>query len=54
MYQLAGGSYTAYVRIDRATAKHDICVRAAGSEDRTFDRIERKPEAIEVWAQGLD
>ncbi len=53
MYQLAGGPYTAYVGIDWADAKHDICVQAAGSEEREFDRIVHKPERIEVWAQAL-
>ncbi len=53
MYQLAGGPYTAYVGIDWADAKHDICVQAAGSEERHFDLIVHKPERIEVWAQAL-
>jgi transposase len=53
MYQLAGGPYTAYVGIDWADAKHDICVQAAGSEERDFDLIMHKPERIEVWAQAL-
>ena len=45
--------FTAYVGIDWADAKHDICVQAAGSEEREFDRIAHTPEAIEVWAQAL-
>ncbi len=53
MYQLAGGPYTAYVGIDWATAKHDICVQAADSEDRVFERIAHRPEVIEAWAQEL-
>jgi transposase len=53
MNQLAGGPYTAYVGIDWADAKHDICTQAADSEDREFDRIAHRPEAIEAWAQEL-
>ncbi len=53
MNQLTEIPFTAYVGIDWADAKHDICVQAAGSEEREFDRIAHKPEAIEVWAQAL-
>jgi hypothetical protein len=53
MNQLAEIPFTVYVGIDWADAKHDICVQAAGSEDREFDRIVHKPEEIEVWAQAL-
>ena len=53
MNQLAGGPYTAYVGIDWADAKHDICVQAAEGEERVFDRIVHKPEQIETWAQTL-
>ena len=45
--------FTAYVGIDWSDAKHDICVQAAGSEEREFDRIAHTPEAIEVWARAL-
>jgi transposase len=53
MNQLAEIPFTVYVGIDWANAKHDICVQAAGSEEREFDRIVHKPEQIEVWAQAL-
>jgi len=53
MNQLAEIPFTVYVGIDWADAKHDICVQAAASEEREFDRIVHKPEAIEVWAQAL-
>ena len=51
MNQLAEQPFTAYVGIDWADAKHDLCVQAAGSEERAFDRIVHKPERIEAWAQ---
>tara|TARA_R110002049_G_scaffold20717_32_gene76125 strand:+ start:26990 stop:28255 length:1266 start_codon:yes stop_codon:yes gene_type:complete len=53
MNQLSGKSYTAYIGIDWANSKHDICLQLAGSEDRVFDRISHTPEAIEAWAQAL-
>ena len=53
MNQLTDTVYTAYVGIDWADAKHDICVQAAGSEDRAFDRMVHKPERIEAWAQAM-
>ena len=53
MNQLAEIPFTVYVGIDWADAKHDICVQAAGSEEREFDRIVHKSEEIEVWAQAL-
>ena len=53
MNQLSEIAFTAYVGIDWADAKHDICVQAAGSEEREFDRIVHKPERIDAWAQAL-
>jgi transposase len=53
MNQLTEIPFTAYVGIDWADAKHDICVQAAGSEEREFDLIAHTPEAIEVWAKAL-
>ncbi|MCP5093764.1 MAG: IS110 family transposase, partial [Gammaproteobacteria bacterium] len=53
MNQLSGTPFTAYIGIDWASTKHDICLQVAGSEDRVFERISHTPEAIEVWAQAL-
>jgi transposase len=53
MNQLSGEPYTAYIGIDWASSKHDICLQVAGSEDRVFERIKHTPEAIEEWAQAL-
>lgn len=53
MNMLSGKSYTAYIGIDWASSKHDICLQLAGSDDRAFDRIKHTPEAIEEWAQAL-
>ena len=53
MNQVAEPPFTAYIGIDWANAKHDICLQLAGSEERAFERIKHTPEAIEVWAQAL-
>lgn len=53
MNQLADTVYAAYVGIDWAVAKHDICVQAVDSGRREFARISSQPEEIEAWAQGL-
>ena len=53
MNQLADTEYSAYVGIDWASAKHDICVQAADVGVREFACISSQPEAIESWAQDL-
>ena len=46
-------SFTAFIGIDWADAKHDVCVQAAGDERREFARISHKVDEIEAWAQSL-
>jgi len=45
--------FTAYVGLDWADAKHDICVQAAGCETREFDRFAHHTECIEEWARSM-
>jgi transposase len=45
--------FAAFVGIDWADAKHDICLQAADSARREFSVIAHRPEAIEAWATGL-
>ncbi len=45
--------YSAYVGIDWANSKHDVCVRTASSNKREFDIIQHRPEAIDTWVKGL-
>ena len=45
--------FTAYVGIDWADTKHDICLQAAGSDQREFDRIEHQVARIDEWARSL-
>ena len=53
MNQLTDTRFTAYVGIDWADAKHDICVQSAAGEVVAFDCISSRPEAIAAWALGL-
>ena len=48
MNQLRDTEYRAYVGIDWAAAKHDICVQAAAGGAREFARISSQPEGIEA------
>ena len=45
--------FTAYIGIDWADTKHDICIQAAGEEHREFSRISHKVDEIDDWAQSL-
>lgn len=45
--------FAAYIGIDWADQKHDICLLAAGSSQAEARVIVNTPEAIQTWAQGL-
>ncbi len=45
--------FTAFVGIDWADTKHDICVQAAGSERRELSCIAHEAGQIESWACSL-
>src|SRR5260370_19594005 len=45
--------FTAYVGIDWADPKHDICVQAAGDTRREFGCIAHQVAAIDEWANAL-
>jgi transposase len=53
MKQLANIEFTAFIGIDWADTKHDICIQPAGSTVREFDRIAHQPEQIERWAHDV-
>jgi transposase len=46
-------AFAAFIGLDWADAKHDICLQAAGSERREFLVLEHRPEAIDTWVQTL-
>ena len=53
MNTVSNKSFSAFIGIDWADAKHDVCVQAAGDERRVFSRMPHKVEAIDDWAQSL-
>jgi transposase len=53
MPRLPHEEFAAFVGIDWADAKHDICFQAVGGDTREFSRLEHQPEAIAVWARAL-
>jgi transposase len=46
-------AFAAFIGLDWADAKHDVCLQAAGSERREFLVLEHRPEAIDTWVQTL-
>ncbi len=44
--------YSAYVGIDWANSKHDVCVQKTGSDRREFDVITHSAEAIDAWVNS--
>jgi transposase len=53
MQQEAPEEFAAFVGLDWADAKHDICLQAAGSEQREHGSLDHTPEAIEAWVCSL-
>jgi len=45
--------YAAFVGIDWADTKHDVCIQSANSLRREFAIIPHKVEEIDEWAQSL-
>ena len=45
--------FSALVGIDWADKKHDVCVQAAGSEQRQFSQVLHTVEAIDQWARAM-
>jgi transposase len=45
--------FAAFIGIDWADKKHDICLSLPGSDKREQSVIEHRPAAIEAWARGL-
>jgi transposase len=45
--------FAAFVGIDWADTKHDICLQVANNEKREFAILPHRPEAIEEWAGAL-
>lgn len=45
--------FAAFVGIDWADARHDICLQEAGREEREFAILPHRADAIEAWAGSL-
>ena len=53
MKQETHEEFAAFVGLDWADAKHDVCLQAAGSATREHLILEHTPEAIEAWVGAL-
>src|SRR3989454_1875918 len=53
MTQNAPDTFAAFVGIDWADAKHDVCLQAAGSTKRECFQLTHTPEAIDAWVSTL-
>jgi len=53
MKSQAPTAFAAFIGLDWADAKHDICLQAAGAERRECLVLEHRPEAIDAWVQTL-
>jgi transposase len=53
MKQHAPEEFAAFVGLDWADAKHDVCLQAGASARREFLVLEHSPEAIDAWVRTL-
>src|SRR5262245_29715539 len=53
MKQQVSEAFAAFVGLDWADAKHDVCLQAAGTAQREFLSLEHRPEEINAWVQTL-
>ena len=53
MTQNAHHTFAAFVGLDWADAKHDICLQAAGTAKRESFQLDHTPEAIDAWVTTL-
>jgi transposase len=45
--------YQAYVGMDWADKKHDVCIQCGQSGDREFDQVPHQPQRLDEWSQSL-
>ena len=53
MNTLSNDDFTAFIGIDWADTKHDVCILPADGEQREFDCIVHQPEQIDQWAHKM-
>ena len=49
----AEAEFAAFIGLDWADAKHDLCMQITGSEERECSVLPHRAEAIEAWAASL-
>jgi len=53
MKQEAPEEFAAFIGLDWADSKHDVCLQAAGSAKREYFILTHTPEAIDAWVSTL-
>jgi transposase len=53
MQRVSTEEFAAFIGLDWADAKHDICLQAIGSAPREFLCLDHRPDAIDAWVQSL-
>jgi hypothetical protein len=53
MTRLPMDEFAAFVGLDWADAKHDVCLQAAGSQKREFSVLEHQPDTIDAWVSTI-
>ena len=53
MKQEAHEEFAAFIGLDWADSKHDVCLQAAGSAKRACFILTHTPEAIDTWVSTL-
>src|SRR6266702_7240837 len=53
MKQEAPEEFAAFIGLDWAESKHDVCLQAAGSAKREYFILTHTPEAIDAWVSTL-
>ena len=53
MTQTSHDTFAAFVGIDWADAKHDMCLQAAGTAKRACFQLDHTPEALDAWVTTL-
>jgi transposase len=53
MTRFTTDEFAAFIGLDWADTKHDICLQVSGSDKREFQVLEHRPEVIEAWATAL-
>jgi transposase len=53
MSPLSANQFTAFIGIDWADTKHDVCLQAADSKQREFDCFPHQVDRIEHWVHSI-